>query len=673
MKTKIFDKNLYIEGLHQLKKPALVSLITLGINSLIIPMFAVIGTLFDYSYYNFIDLNPFIYVVVYICAPVFTYNVFSFLFKRKSSDFYHSLSIRRTTLFISFSAAIMTMLTAIILACSIIMLVISHRVVILSSIIPAILNLIAGCALMASGITLGCALSGKRFPALATAAIILFMPRIVLSSVINELKIEILAINHDYFDLPFLGNNLNVLTGADYNGYSSVIYSIILALIYFAIGAIVFRRRKSEFAEKTSLGNTAQAIVRIAICMVFCLPATLELFSQSTESSTTYVTLFYFFGAVAYFLFEIITRRTFRTLLKTTLQFVFVILINIALFFGMTVCQSTIEAYQPSASDVDNVRLLVDSDYYKYYNDYASFSDYTEYKNVNALTEIKIVDEEAEKILSTALKDTLSGKIDADYYEVYDDTEDYANSLIIAFEQDGITRYRKVFLTLKQIDTLWKRLATRSEIVSEAKSFPDETKKLYFDIFDFTYIFDEEILLQDKQEVYKIAVDELQDVPISDMLNFYYFCDYGEDSIGYVELTDKKGNSYILPVFEKMTDTVEKYVELSITSTKSNIENLKKGAKVLTNSKYDIYFESVDDYDSYLPNPEKLEELQNYILEEGTKKGENKIVISCYCEYYSDEYNYDDYKYYVHNDYINFYFYIDKDSINDYMILDEDY
>ena len=107
MKNKLVSKNLFVEGLHQLKSKFIICSCIFISLSIIVPLLISINT--DYHSidvleidYSVLNINLVIGLIPYIVAPIFAFSLFSFCFKRRSSDFYHSLSFKRETLYVSF-------------------------------------------------------------------------------------------------------------------------------------------------------------------------------------------------------------------------------------------------------------------------------------------------------------------------------------------------------------------------------------------------------------------------------------------------------------------------------------------------------------------------------------------------------------------------------------------
>ncbi|MBQ4155630.1 MAG: hypothetical protein IJD90_02360, partial [Clostridia bacterium] len=182
MKTKLIDKNIVLEGLHQLKTAGLIcfiisiagNILSFISNCIMLFVYGKIEDIIDPGLFVFSSTLeeqfsgvPFISTssgvpTIYIFTPIFTFVLFKFLFKRNASDFYHSLSVKRETLFCSFSLSALIMSFSIVAICGLFSIVTDGFILGLlnySSILPNLLNIIAGCLLIQSVVTIGCAVS----------------------------------------------------------------------------------------------------------------------------------------------------------------------------------------------------------------------------------------------------------------------------------------------------------------------------------------------------------------------------------------------------------------------------------------------------------------------------------------------------------------------------------
>ena len=116
MKKRFFDVGLYLDGLRQLKIVGVMLFVILELEAILIPLGQYIAILqrleyspsavYNMGVVNFLQMHPLLVLTFTVFAPVMMLYLFSFLNKRNSSDFYHSLPNPRLSLFFSFFAAV---------------------------------------------------------------------------------------------------------------------------------------------------------------------------------------------------------------------------------------------------------------------------------------------------------------------------------------------------------------------------------------------------------------------------------------------------------------------------------------------------------------------------------------------------------------------------------------
>ncbi len=136
MKKKIFSPKLYCEFLRQLRLPGWIFTAVLTIEAIIFTAEGVLNS----TYYNefgekeisvqsltFLEFHPFVILGIFVIAPVLMFCALSWVNKRNSSDFYHSLCETRECIFISsFAAAVSWLLIS--LVGSSVVAVVSHMI-----------------------------------------------------------------------------------------------------------------------------------------------------------------------------------------------------------------------------------------------------------------------------------------------------------------------------------------------------------------------------------------------------------------------------------------------------------------------------------------------------------------------------------------------------------------
>ena len=183
MKNKFINFRLFYEFFKQIRVLGIIITVVLCGGSAFWDFVLYSSKLDDGYIANISDVAPILYYAVYLIPIVFTFKAFSFLYKRKACDFYHSIPDRRSSVFVSAAlAAICWSLISIIA----VTLAGYLSLIIIGSVCPfsyalyfiaynaVIALLITGCASIALSIT-GTLLSG-----LILTVIIMFLPRIII-------------------------------------------------------------------------------------------------------------------------------------------------------------------------------------------------------------------------------------------------------------------------------------------------------------------------------------------------------------------------------------------------------------------------------------------------------------------------------------------------------------
>lgn len=653
MKTRFFDKNLFIEALHQLKAPAIICFAISAAVSIIMPIAIYSESSSRESIISFFNANIPLAAIIYIIAPLFTFYLFFFLFKRKSADLYHSLSAKTTTLYISFISAIIALLIIItiiscLLTCLSLRITFGYLPIITKEAVTVALNLIAGSVLMTSGCAIGCALSGKLFSAFAASFMILFYPRIFVYIIVNALKEKIDLIDTGYF-ASYLDNDFNAAAGAVFGGFSeykTIIYSLILAVIYFVIGAVLMNKRKSEIAGKESLTKKAQVFFRVIFCMAFSVYAVAEMFKQDeldTKFTSTVIILF-FVSVISYFLFEIATRHSLKTLKKAAFEFSYVIILNLLVFAGLNCAETYIKSYQPSADEVESIRLISTQTHdWVYSSSKINTTDKLTEKNLEILANTKIKNENIKEIVCRVLKNNISEElidkfIQENYYPL-DTNNNYI--VIVAFESDDTTKYRKLIIHDYYMNEIIGSLAAESEFIENMHSLPKEI--INCKINDTTFRAIETSPYYDKTntnwndliDVFESYKVEFNQYPFTSLFHYYYGSNYIANASKLI-FTDKQGAKYILPVDYSMPSTIEKIVDINMKAQKDNltkaIEYIKKAEKADDNEEYYIEYRTFNTHSQEYNREfdvdfENIDKLVDYIQKNGLKKSKKSAII----------------------------------------------
>jgi ABC-2 type transport system permease protein len=395
MKKKFFDKGLMVDGLSQLKLSGIIFLIISVAGTVLPAIFnwfnlknqekagQSIAQINAIQSISISEVAGILIPVMYIAPFVFCLVLFAFLNSRKDSDFFHALPKTRVCLFMSYTVSIIVWLAVIIilpiLAASLIY-AISDTFFNAVFIPYLIFTFLAGAVLVLACMLFAMSITGTVLTNIIVFGLILFLPSLITSfytSVVSQLlpildPTKIAGIANINYNIPskFIVGlahifNLGVATGDTlYISVSAIIFTFVLAVIYLCIGCLLFHFRKSEAAGSSAPSNVLQHVYRCAIT----LPVTLFIPSiiipyianQSADNdfwmlnSSNIITAIVI-SLIVYYLFEIITTKKPKNLLKAT-PFLLVFVIIDAIFgFSVISIRNNVLNFKPTSNDIQNV------------------------------------------------------------------------------------------------------------------------------------------------------------------------------------------------------------------------------------------------------------------------------------------------------------------------------
>lgn len=402
-KKTIFDKCLYREGMRSLKV----------FGSLFTALLAVFAILYSVGmkissantitnayecFTNLRNMYSFLYFgIIVLVVPILTLKTFSFLTTRNGSDFYHAIPHTKQCVYLSFVAATITwtgicILVPMILSYALFMILGLHGMT-LYFFVSAFLHILVAALLVTSAISIGCAITGTILTNIIMAGLVLFFPRVFLYAcrlIVHSLTNGFLPNNSFFF-----GTRCNLVVqsiiGLPNNDYylfaiAPLVYTFLLCIVYFAIAAFLFGKRPSELAMKPNLSNRFQAISCLLLGTSFSLIPVALILGLSEETSikemlfgedqaalfilvTIYIIIIIGMGV-----YELLTTKKARNLLKLIPRTGILAVINIVLIFGLLGCKKLVLLQTPSASDIKSVsfnfapRLNSELFDYGYYN-----------------------------------------------------------------------------------------------------------------------------------------------------------------------------------------------------------------------------------------------------------------------------------------------------------------
>jgi ABC-2 type transport system permease protein len=187
-RKQIFSFRLYKDAIRQLRIIGLTATVLLTLEAVIIP----IGYYLSYksnlkynmnysaSIVSFMEVHPLVVLSFIILAPLLTLYLFSFLNKRNSSDFYHSIPHSRTCLFLSYFSSIVTWIIIVMGISSIVSLIMSEAlresfILNMATVPLTLFNIFAGSLFVAACIAVAMCITGTTFNNIIVSGMIIFV------------------------------------------------------------------------------------------------------------------------------------------------------------------------------------------------------------------------------------------------------------------------------------------------------------------------------------------------------------------------------------------------------------------------------------------------------------------------------------------------------------------
>ena len=588
------------------------------------------------------DLWPLVLTFVFV-TPVLMLMAFSYNNKRNSSDFYNSLPYTRLNMYLTKLSAVFTW-QVIVYVCAVVGIVFSiavykkYFVYSVSTITWIIIGTFICNLLCGAVIALACSLTGSLMSNICLTGIILFIPailRVMITGGISALfdyvsniqVVPVIGVERNMISALIVGGSMN---GIQYNeillnkGY--MVYSLVLAIVYAAIGYLCFVRRKSEVAGKAALGNKIHVIIRTIIGFI-CMAVgfLLLLIERDIISMIIFVSL----AVAAMIIYELIAGDRSRLGFKTGISSV-IALAAAGIFTGLLWSGSVVmKAYKPETSKI-KYAVVESSTYYSNYS--GSFADY--YNTKTAQYRIKDSD------IIDVLVNGYNHCKDKTYVEL-SQTRKNVYTINVYFKDGIIGTRRSIALVEDDYKNLMLKLGA-----------DEEYQKIYLELPEYnnvTLTFNNAVNLSDsdKQNIYNCLQSEIKRVGYNQYIkSFDQTGVYDTVSIRFVE----NGNNYYIriPFSEYLPETTESFMKMvnkgslnyalgSVTS-KDAIELVKSAFDNKLSLSGDYYYLNVEVleinlpeqrqttlYDAYNNGTSRMDDVITNATKEGA--GFNKDVI----------------------------------------------
>ena len=545
----IFSKGLYKEALRKTKALTVALLVI----SLCWTSFYFIGNLTDYTssirnnvdlhylpYDNISSLAGILLLYIYVMGIGFALNAFSFLNKRNASDFFHGIPYSRYTLFFSNIIACATQILIIITA----NLLVPTLGCLISGIplyygfVPLVfLFCFVGSMFVLAACSIAMSITGTAFSNIVLCGLILFLPRFIsttaAATIMSRAEIvpfEALGFLLDpSYNIPvgLLLSGMGIVVGyrdgvsSMFTSLGTYLYTGVLFVVYTGIAAFLFARRKSEMATNSAPGKVLQCVYRCAVGLVFAIVTAMLIIFDEVDLATLFVA---FLSLITYMLFELITTRSLKAMVKSLATYWIVIVVAVVFYFSVTGMSNAFLNDVPTADEIKTVQIIPGNN---------MESEVGPYKS-SYIANAKLSDRELIKITSEQLDETVRYiKHDA-YYSVEYDT------LCVKYNlKSGRSLTRNIWVPVDELTTLNELLANNDAYVEAMKKLPKDSEIVLVTAYGLS---DEQARLV--FSAYRKEVQESDTVPELLSASDYFYRDNAYSGNMYISVSGYHNMTY---------------------------------------------------------------------------------------------------------------------------------
>ncbi len=354
-----FSLQQYIHGLKRLRTAGVITaLLSLAMNTLCIVQAQ------GYADTLVITAAEFLYggLCLSLLAPLLSYSMFSYLHGRSSSDFYHALPHKRSTVYISHTLALLTWIYGILLVnlgVSSLGFFVFRDFIFVGEVFYGTLAYHAASSLLLAGCgCLAVMLTGRAISALYTAGMLFSLPAVALLCFEKLLFHLYPCVNKENSLLKLLSmensllfNPYDLKRTADERTY----VVLALAVLCFVLAGICYVRRQSEWAEKHSSKGTFRNLQRCMLPFMFTLVGMYYIVADdSAENGITFMVL----AVLLLFVYELFLTKRVKSAVKALPWMLVVWVLSSALVGTAYFTADTLRSNDPkSVSEVESVTI----------------------------------------------------------------------------------------------------------------------------------------------------------------------------------------------------------------------------------------------------------------------------------------------------------------------------
>ncbi len=501
MTKRFIDIGIFRETLRRLRVPALVMLILV----VVIEGFPYLMDILLYNPYDtfgdFYELHPAQYIIPFVAPFLLTLIAFRFQTSRTDSDFYHALPFTRTTLSLSMLSAVATWCAIISVVSAAVMGLFSLSYSCTFTALDVIRDTAASFTatlLMLSVTFLTVTMCGNTVSVVFAVGILLFAPFLIASSLVSTLVNMTPVLS--YFDSFEFFIRYNLLYG-NYDAWDAWLVTGLGAALCFGLAFWMNKRRPSETAGNATAHPALQIALRSLLALVCCLPAIGSILNESFTNDLGAVLFLYMLALVAYFLYELLTTKKVKNLLKAIPWLGVLAALNVLCIAAVLFFQHFALSYTPDAATVDAVSLthIEYFDTIPHYNtdtddlatdkpilptDYSNFHSYSDRYDKSDCPDVKLTDDTSKAIICERLKTACETATKQGYLSEYAKTiggrkEWCCYDVEVAIHVNGITHTRVIWL----YDSELVHLFTAIEEQAHVPLLYDNRDKVTYPIF----------------------------------------------------------------------------------------------------------------------------------------------------------------------------------------------
>lgn len=361
-KHSVFNAKLYVDTLRRLRLPGFIMAAAVLVISLLPPLVMYIERFRRFgseaAVTSISSVTPALWGYMYIGGAGLMLAAFAFLNKRNSSDFFHALPNTALCTWLSTAAAAVTWQAATVIG-TVILTYLAYVVTgvsITAAFLPDLLGyFLSGTLLVSACAAIAVAITGTMLTNIVLSGLILFLPRLILAMLAVAISgyAEIVPMNSmgilfdPIYNIPCLP--LAALTNVSFLGSTPSVtfrpgmaYSAVLAVVYLGLALLAYRARRSEIAEKSAPSRLLQAVYRCALTLPLLMLMAVQAAAMGDSlwellgKKTGLFIVFWALAALVYFIYEAVTTKKFKNVLKAVPLFLALAVVVPAATWGIS-------------------------------------------------------------------------------------------------------------------------------------------------------------------------------------------------------------------------------------------------------------------------------------------------------------------------------------------------